>query len=491
MKLIYKIFMLSLFLMVGCQEKKPVDVPLTDGPDLVSADPANGAKDIKGDKLTIVLTFDQNIKCPPSQQVGISIDGGASIESVHAYMKDLTIKVGGLESGNAYVVTIPSGAVQGYREGQKGCEEIRYSFTTKEEWVRPDHILNPVETLVNPDATHQARNLYNLLLGRSGEKILSGVQSNASSTNDMVNLVYQKTGKHPALAGYDYIFLHYSPTPSDWTWKQDYTDISDIKEHWDNNGVVAYTWHWNVPGSKEAWDKGLKEGDFSGYAFYSSGTSFDIKEALKPGTWQNDFIMKDIEEVAGYLKLLQDEGIPVLWRPLHEAAGNYDVYGGNGAWFWWGRGGAEPCKQLWRLLYDQLVGVYGLNNLIWVWTCDVTKGAEDQYLDWYPGNEYVDIVGVDIYEDNTDAKDRQHTALINLTEGKKLITISECGNIPDPAESARLEHHWSWFMVWSSTDADGNPSLYNDGWKLNTEAYWKQVMNHPHVMTREDMPNLK
>lgn len=477
--------------MAGCQEVTPDEIPLAEGPKVISSVPADGTKDIKGDNLSIVLTFDQNIKCPLSQQAQISINGSAVIENINAYMTDLTIKVAGLEGGCTYVVTIPSGAVQGYRKDQKGSDEIIYSFTTREEDVIADHIFDPVEALVNPDAIPQAKNLYNFLLGKSGEKILSGIQSSASGTNDMVNLVYQKTGKHPALAGYDYIFLQYSPTPDNWSWKQNYNDISDIKEHWDNNGVVAYTWHWNVPGSKEAWDKGLKEGNFDGYAFYTSNTSFDIKEALKPGTWQNDFIMKDIEEVAGYLKLLQDEGIPVLWRPLHEAAGNYDLYGGNGAWFWWGKGGAEPCKQLWKLLYDQLVGVYGLNNLIWVWTVDVTPGAEDQYMDWYPGNDYVDIVGVDIYEDNTNAKNRQHKALIDLTNGKKLITISECGNIPDPSQTCNAEHKWSWFMVWSGTDANGNPSLYHDSWKLNTEAYWKQVMAHPFIMTREDMPSLK
>ena len=488
---IYIIVILGLLLALGCQEKTADEVPPVDGPTLVSVDPEPYAKDIKGDNLTIILTFDQNIKCPLSQHSLITIDGNATIENINAYMMDLTIKVSGLESGSTYAVKIPEGTVQGYRVNQKGCDEIIYSFSTKADEVFPDYILNPVESLVNPNATQQAKNLYNFLLAKQGEKILSGIQSNASSTNDMVNLVYEKTGKHPALAGYDYIFLQYSPTPPSWSWKQDYTDISDIKEHWDNNGVVAYTWHWNVPNSTEAWDKGLNEGNFDGYAFYTSATTFDINEALKPGTWQNDFIMKDIEEVAGYLKLLQDEGIPVLWRPLHEAAGNYDIYGGNGAWFWWGKGGAEPCKALWKLLYDQLVGVYGLNNLIWVWTCDVTKGAEEQYDDWYPGNEYVDIVGVDIYEDNTNAKSRQHKALVDLTKGKKLITVSECGNIPDPTESSRLEHKWSWFMVWSSSDAEGNPSLYHDSWSLNTEAYWKQVMTHPHILTREDMPSLK
>ena len=201
--------------------------------------------------------------------------------------------------------------------------------------------------------------------------------------------------------------------------------------------------------------------------------------------------MKDIEEVAGYLKLLQDENIPVIWRPLHEAAGNYDLYGPNGAWFWWGKGGAEPCKALWRLLYDQLVNVHGLNNLIWVWTVDVTQGAEDQYLDWYPGDEYVDIVGFDVYENNTDEKSRQYEALVNLTKGRKLVTVSECGNIPDPEKCMEAGNRWSWFMVWSSADANGNIVMTPDGWKLNTIDYWKKVMDSPYTLSREEMPSLK
>ena len=183
----------------------------------------------------------------------------------------------------------------------------------------------------------------------------------------------------------------------------------------------------------------------------------------------------------------------MIWRPLHEAAGNYNLYGPNGAWFWWGRGGAEPCKQLWRLLYDQLVNVYGLDNLIWVWTVDVTKGAEDQYLDWYPGDEYVDILGVDIYETNTDAKTRQYQAMVDMTKGKKLVTVSECGNIPDPAKNMEAGNRWSWFMVWCNSDSNGNIVLTpsDNNFKLNTSEYWKTVMSSPYVITREDMPNLK
>ena len=170
-----------------------------------------------------------------------------------------------------------------------------------------------------------------------------------------------------------------------------------------------------------------------------------------------------------------------------------DVYGSNGAWFWWGRGGAEPCKELWRLLYDQLVNVHGLDNLIWVWTADVPEGIDDQHLDWYPGDEYVDIVGVDIYAQDTEAKSRQYQTLVDMTKGKKLVTVSECGNIPDPAKCMEAGDKWSWFMVWPNADSDGKiimtPSDKN--FKLNTTAYWKKVIASPYVINREDMPSLK
>ena len=494
-----KKFLLGFFslglLLAGCQE--PVDpvVEPVDAPKLVSCDPADGAKDLTGDRLTLKLTFDQNIKCPSDQQTRVTIDGGASVDKVYAYNTLLTIDVSGLEkdSGKEYTVVVPEGAVQGFKENQEPSDEIRISFTIK--YVEPyvPSQLDPVRSLVNPNASQQARNVYNFLLEQSGKKTLSGVQSSHSYTNDMVDLVYRTTGKHPALAGYDFLFLAYSPTPDGWSWVQDYNDISAQKEQWQNNGLVNYMWHWNVPNSKADWDNGLNNYNFDGYAFYTEKTTFDIREALKPGTWQNDFIMKDIEEVAGYLQLLEDENIPVIWRPLHEAAGNHGIYegGGPGAWFWWGRYGAEPCKELWRLLYDQLVNVYGLDNLIWVWTVDIVKGFESRNLEWYPGDEYVDIVSFDVYENNTEAKSYQYQTLVDMTKGKKLVTISECGNIPDPEKCMEAGNRWSWFMVWPSTDAAGNPSLYNQSWALNTDEYWRKVMGSPYTLNREDMPSLK
>jgi len=334
-------------------------------------------------------------------------------------------------------------------------------------------------SLTNPRASEAARKVYAFLREQSGQKMLSGVQAGGTANNnDNVDAVFAKTGRHPALAGYDFIFLQYSPTPASWEWKVDYGDISAAREQWRANGLVSYMWHWNVPTDKAAWDKG-RQGDFSGYGFYSDKTAFDIGRALIKGTWENDFILQDIEKVAGYLKRLQQEGIPVLWRPLHEAAGNYDRYGPGGAWFWWGRGGADACKRLWKLLRDKLEGEYGLDNLIWVWTLDATPGAESQYADWYPGNDLVDIVGVDIYAEDTAAKARQYKAAAALSGGHKLTAVSECGNIPDPDKCFAAGQSWSWFMAWDLDQQD---------YKYNTDAYWKQLMNSLRIFTRESMP---
>lgn len=467
-------------LLAGCQ--KPEDDPVVEkaaAPKLVSASPADGATDVSYEGLELTLTFDVLVQCPSDQRSRITVDNGASIDKIELFPRNIVLDISGLEPSVTYKVTFPKGTVVGYQENE--AEAFSVSFTTKaEEKVEEPYTpsaLDPVKSLVNPNATKEARNVYAFLLEQSGKKTLSGVQSSASNTNDMVNHIFDKTGKHPALAGYDFLFLHFSPTPDGWSWVQNYNDISAAKEQWKNNGLVNYMWHWNVPKSEADWRNGNIDG---GYAFYTDETTFDINAALTEGTWQNEFIMQDIEEVAGVLKQLQEENIPVIWRPLHEAAGNYDLYGPNGAWFWWGRKGAEPCKKLWKLLYEQLVEVHGLDNLIWVWTVDVTKGAEDQYLDWYPGDEYVDILGVDIYEENTDAKNRQYQALVDLTKGRKLVTVSECGNIPDPKKCMAAGNKWSWFMVWPG-----------DGWKLNTDAYWKQVMADPRTLTREAMPSLK
>ena len=177
--------------------------------------------------------------------------------------------------------------------------------------------------------------------------------------------------------------------------------------------------------------------------------NFSVTAALTPGTNENAVINADIEKLAGYLKLLQDAKVPVLFRPLHEAAGDYSW----GAWFWWGYEGVDATKQLWAYLRDKLENEYGINNLIWVWTMqtsDAGKPAEIEVIrNAYPGDDLVDIVGVDLYPDNamTDQTD-QYQLIFKVIEGKKMIALSEVGNLVDPQAAAENNALWSYFMNW-------------------------------------------
>lgn len=336
---------------------------------------------------------------------------------------------------------------------------------------------------VNANATEPAKKLYSFLRDNYGVKTLSGVQSCMAHTNDYVNAVADITGKHPALAGYDFLFLQFSPTPVNWSWKQDYTDISNQVEHWNAGGIICYMWHWNAPKDEDTF-RNNTTGD-GNYAFYTKDTPFDIREALKENTWQHEFILQDIDEVAYTLKLLQDKAIPVLFRPLHEAAGNY----GGGAWFWWGKYGPEYCKQLWNLVQDRLQQHHALNNIIWVWTVDCKQGKEAEAAQWYPGDDRVDIVGFDVYEDDNGAKSTQYNYLEKIVGGKKMYTVSECGNVPSPTKNLSAGLPWSWFMVWSSKEENGNVDPFH--YPLNTQSYWQELMDNDLVITREDMPSLK
>ena len=449
-------------------EKEPADTdPVDNTPKELTLDASSFEVPVEGKALSLTVTAPSRPKVTGLPDWITFKDGTYSNYKITF---GLTVAANPTYEARTATLTVTSGSLS---------KTVSVKQAAAEKPTPPEPVTVDTD-LTNAKASSAAKKVYNFLREQAGQKVLSGVQSGGTANNnDRVNEIFQKTGKHPALAGYDYIFLQYSPTPAGWDWVVDYGDISAAKEQWKANGLVSFMWHWNVPNSEADWEKG-KAGNFEGYNFYCDKTSFSITRALQEGTWENEFILKDIEKVAGYLKLLQQEGIPVLWRPLHEAAGNYTLYGANGAWFWWGRGGADACKRLWKLLRDKLEGEYGLDNLIWVWTLDATPRAEKDYASWYPGNDQVDIVGVDIYADDIEAKSRQYRAAVDLSGGHKLVTVSECGNIPDPGRCLAAGETWNWFLVWDL-----------ENYKLNTDAYWKSLMSSSRVLTRENMPSLK
>ena len=203
------------------------------------------------------------------------------------------------------------------------------------------------------------------------------------------------------------------------------------------------------------------------YAFYKADTEFDATNATVEGTWENKVFTEDLKNAAAYLKLLRDADIPVLWRPFHEAAGG---------WFWWGKDAAS-FKSLWIAMFNYFK-TEGLDNLIWVWT---TEGND---ADWYPGDQYVDIVGRDVYNKETADCVSEYTSIAE-NYGNKIVSLSECGTVGLISEQWASGARWSWFMPWyDGTNEDGSPVVHAD------EAWWKDAMSQEFVVSREELPSM-
>ena len=302
-----------------------------------------------------------------------------------------------------------------------------------------------------------------------GEKIISGCTANVNWNINEAKWVNQHTGKWPAINFFDFIHLPFSP--SSWI---DYTNVTEVVNWHKAGGIVGCMWHWNMPTNDgQDWTCTPGSGD--------KETSFDVKKIFEPESDEYKQMIKDIDKVASTLKKLKQRKIPVLWRPLHEA---------GGMWFWWGLD-AEACNELWRVMYDRLTNHHGLNNLIWVWTSAAAwnKPYSDGYY-WYPGDEYVDIVGIDVY--NESAASNIRTKCFNMLKKKspdKLVALTECGNVAKISAQWRGGSKWLYFAPWYDYERTNKPDSQNF---ISTEhnhanaAWWQDAFSNDYVLSRED-----
>src|SRR5690606_38440069 len=137
-------------------------------------------------------------------------------------------------------------------------------------------------------------------------------------------------------------------------WYNEGQNLRDAKIWTAKNGIVTLMWHWRDPLRQT---EGFYVPD--GKKPAEQVTNFDVSKVNDPSSPEYIAMVEDIDSISKRLLEFQDNGIPVLWRPLHEAAGG---------WFWWGAKTGADLQALWRLMYDRMVNHHGLRNLIWVWT---------------------------------------------------------------------------------------------------------------------------
>ncbi len=349
----------------------------------------------------------------------------------------------------------------------------------------PAYLTNfsPADAPCNPNASPEARKLYAYLRSVYGKHILSGQQEYCGSHNYNKNAqesqglpidylvdneaefeyIQETTGKQPAIRGIDFLFYN--------TTQPYFDDAPERVIAWykDKGGIPTVTYHWNVPTDGK---------DSTTAAFYVEGTgntpytNFSATNAVKPGTWENDKINQDIELLAEQLGKARDAGVPILFRPLHEA---------EGAWFWWGAEGPEACVNLYRYLYDKLVNEYHLDNLLWIWTCSTSAHAAE----WYPGDEYVDFQGCDKYnainnnDPNPSAISATFYSMVAQTKGQKMVVMSENDTIPSLDNLVNDKAAWLYFCPWYQRYLTG----------LNDPAELKKIYTSEYCITLDELPD--
>jgi mannan endo-1,4-beta-mannosidase len=260
----------------------------------------------------------------------------------------------------------------------------------------------------DPQAIPAVRSVLNLISGLPGRgRLIAGQQI---GMNEGANT-------YGALAGYPRYVEAFDSTASkiglvgadySYSWKPFKGQLHDVNQplitHWNGGGLVTVMYSMRNP--------------------WTGGTSNDqggvnLAELLQRGTAANRAWLDQLDEAAEGLLELQAKGVVVLWRPFHEL---------NGSWFWWGYnpGSSTTAANLWRYLFTYFTATKGIHNLLWVYAATTWESSKQGgVLDCYPGDAYVDIVGLDIYKDaftNTDIASCNQL----LTTGKPFI-IAEFG----------------------------------------------------------------
>ena len=195
-----------------------------------------------------------------------------------------------------------------------------------------------------------------------------------------------------------------------------------IRAAYDRGGVVTLSWHLNNPlTGKTSWDP-------------ATGTVASIL----PGAPKHEVYKLWLDKVAVFVNSLKGkngEHIPIIFRPFHEL---------NGNWFWWGKDHCTPeeYKALWHFTISYLKDTKNIHHLLYAFNTD-RFGSVDEYMTKYPGNDWVDVIGFDIYQRNhgekanqqfiKDAGDMMGMLETMATENNKIPALTEFGygQVPD------------------------------------------------------------
>jgi mannan endo-1,4-beta-mannosidase len=261
---------------------------------------------------------------------------------------------------------------------------------------------------IDKQATAETKALYRHLKELSANHILFGHQHATECGHGWYgdadrSDVKSVTGSHPAVIGVDFSGL--SGRPADEIERNKAQLRKTIADTYNRGGVITVAWHFINPVTPQ-----------TGFYWKDSVSAAAVGDIIPQGAYHQQYkeILRSIGDFAGSVKGRDGKPVPMIFRPYHEF---------DGDWFWWGAGhcSREDFITLWRFTVTYLRDSLGVHNFIYAFSPDNMFNTMETYLQRYPGDEYVDMLGMDNYGDF--GRDGRYDLPAGL---RKLKIVSDC-----------------------------------------------------------------
>jgi mannan endo-1,4-beta-mannosidase len=298
--------------------------------------------------------------------------------------------------------------------------------------VPPTPVVDPVTPqnvrtfMVDQNATDETVALFYNLRKLSQTKFAIGHQDAFAGfyTSSGNSDIKKTTGQDPALLGSDFMFItdkNNTGQASNWFFQQETNIIDDTKEAKSKGMINIFCWHLREPNNEDS--------------FYAADMTAEQKNtafrSIMPGGAKHEWYKTKLDKVASVVSNMRDANnklIPIIFRPFHEF---------DGSWFWWGANYCSPdeYKTVFQFTVDYLKNTKNVHNLLYSFSPDNTYTTSSSYLSRYPGDGYVDVLGMDNYGDfnnqGTNGSNNANNKLKYLSElaitKNKIAGLTETG----------------------------------------------------------------
>jgi len=346
---------------------------------------------------------------------------------------------------------------------------------------------------IDENATKETKNLYRNLKIIAKKHILFGHQhaleyghgwSNEANRSDVKSV----TGSHPAVVGID--FSDFSGHSKEKIENAKAILRKNVIDTYERGGITTVSWHFSNP---------VSEGSF----YWKDSVSVAAMELIKPGGSHHERykeILKTIADFANSVKGKNGTLAPMIFRPYHEF---------DGDWFWWGKKytSREDFIAVWQFTVSYLKDTLGVHNFIYAFSPDNKFNSESEYLERYPGDDYVDMLGMDDYADfgrdgkyDLKAGVKKLKIISDLAISKnKLAAFTETGleSIPTPnwwteilLKSLKSENlQLAYVLVWRN-DVKSPTHFYAPFPKQISAPDFVKFYDDPYTLFENDLKNI-